>query len=486
MKTVFRDCKFLIPSADVSEMSTGQSVLVEDDVILAIGAYADLVRAHGPADDWQVVDCAGKLVMPGLVDGHNHLCNTHMNLSRAFGCHWEDITAHMLTTVHDPYGWHTTESLYDISLVSALNDIKHGATTIENSTIMADTAFAAMQRAGCRSILAPQMATSFQLENEQLNWQQTLDMAERCIREYHDPGSLSTVVVHVHDQWDTLEEVMLRGMRLAEKYDTKYVTHFWEFPDSRARADAEFAGEGGAFSHYYDKGLINDRCVFFHGSTLNEGEIDRLAETGASIIHNPEINGTNCGNCAYIPYMLRAGVNVGTGCDYGSLDVMSNIKLSLAVHNIMPREYKGISASQAFHMGTMGSARAYGMQEKIGSLAVGKQADIITFDLTHATQLAPLATSAIAYGPEILLFLFLRNVAGMETAETMVAGRFLRRDGRFLHVDEAEMLEKANHWFEKFLPDLATRRAAGEHYSRIIHQDFIHDDEVDLDALLKA
>ncbi|SFQ03497.1 Cytosine/adenosine deaminase [Oscillibacter sp. PC13] len=482
---VWKDCKFLFATADPADISSGLSVLVDHEKILKVAPYEALVKQYGEtAASWDVVDCSHKLVMPGLVDGHNHLCNTHMNLSRIFGINYDNIAEHMFTTIHDPYGWMTEECLYDISFLSALNAIKHGATTIENSTILPDTAFRAMQDAGCRGILAPQMATSFRLENDDLNWKQMLDRTERCIRDYHDPTHGMSVAVHIHDQWDTLEEVMLRGMAMAQKYDTKYVTHFWEFSDARDRADRQFASEGGAFLHYLNKGLINERCVFFHGSVLRESEIDRLAATGASVIHNPEINGTNCGNCAYIPYMLDAGVNVGVGSDYGSLDVMTSMKLSLLVHNIMPRAKKGLAPHQSFHLATLGGAKAYGLEDMIGSVEPGKRADLISIDLAQATHLAPMAASAIAYGPEILFFLFIRGCAGTETCDTMVDGRFLRRDGRFLLTDEPAAMEKANYWFEKFLPDLAKRRADGGHFARQIHPDYLCESDVDLEALL--
>ena len=182
--------------------------------------------------------------------------------------------------------------------------------------------------------------------------------------------------------------------------------------------------------------------------------------------------------------MLDAGVNVGVGSDYGSLDVLTAMKLSLLVHNIMPREKKGLAYRQPFAMATLGGARAYGLEGMIGSIEVGKRADLISFDLSRASGLAPLCVSALDYSPEILFFLFTRNCAGLSTCDTMVDGRFLRRDEQFCHVDEAAILEKANYWFERFLPDLMKRLGEDRHYAARIYDDFLRDEDVPSKARL--
>ena len=94
-------------------------------------------------------------------------------------------------------------------------------------------------------------------------------------------------------------------------------------------------------------GIIGPRSVFFHGCLLNEQQMDKMVQLGASIIHTPDINGTNCGNCAYFPYMLKAGINVGLGSACGALDMFGAMKLMLFAHNIMPRRYKGIEYRQS-------------------------------------------------------------------------------------------------------------------------------------------
>lgn len=150
------------------------SVLVDGRTIAAVGPYEQILSAHPEAARAEILDCSRKLVMPGLIDGHNHLCNSHMNLARMFSMDYQNIARHQLITVHDPYGWPSEESLYDISICSALNAVKHGATTVVNCTILPDTAFRAMKRTGLRTILAPQIATSFLLKADQLDGPKSL------------------------------------------------------------------------------------------------------------------------------------------------------------------------------------------------------------------------------------------------------------------------------------------------------------------------
>lgn len=481
--TLFKNCKFLFGGADPESVSTGLSVAVEDDRILFLGTEKEYYEQHPEKSLFTVIDCTDKLVMPGLVDGHNHLCNTLMNISRAFPFDYSHISDHMLTTIHDPYGWLTPESLYDITMTSAINALKHGTTTVENSTILPDTAYEAMDTSGIRGILAPQMASSFRLDSDPLNWKQALEKTKSCIEHYHNPKRRMSVAVHIHDLWDCMEKLMDGALELAEQYDTRFVTHFWEFQNAVERADEMWRDDGGAFSHYMKRGLITSRSVLFHGSMLREPEIEAIAGTGASIIHNPDINGTNCGNCAYVPYMLKNGINVGLGSDYGSLDTMSAMKLMLIVHNIMPRAERVLPYQAPFYAATMGSARAYGLDQEIGSIEPGKKADIITIDLKKAPHLLPLCTSLLEASPELLYFLFTRNCAGTTTSETMVDGKLLRRDGEFLNLDEEKFVKKTFDWTERCMTDLMEKHRFGEHYARIIHPDFMKDGDITWDVL---
>lgn len=476
--TIFKNCRYLFQSADPEAISTGDCVVTEDNLILFAGEYNVFAERFPDKKIHTTIDCTYKIVMPGLLDGHNHLCNTHMNISRAFPFDYGKISEHMLSTIHDPYGWLTKESLYDISMTSAINALKHGTTTVENSTIMPDIAYEAMEDSGIRGILAPQMASAIRLASEDLNWKQYLENTKRCIERYHNPGRRMSVAVHIHDLWDCVEGLMTGGMELAQQYDTKFVLHFWEFQNAVDRANELWKEDDGAMNHYLKLGLITPRSVLFHGSRMTAEDIDKIAKTEASVIHNPDINGSNCGNCAYIPYMLKKGVNVGLGSDYGSLDTMSAMKLMYILHNVMERPEKGVSYHAPFYAATMGNAKAYGLDKMVGSIEPGKRADLITIDLSKASHLLPMCTELIGLKTELLYFLFIRNCAGTTTSETMVDGKLIRKDGEFTEIDEEKFVRKSMDWTGQCMKDLMEKHKKKEHYARIVHPDFTKDEDI--------
>lgn len=475
--TILKNCYLLFARPEADGIVHGDSVLINGETIEYIGSFEKVTEMIGDNHNLKVIDCGTKLVLPGLIDGHNHLCNTHMNLSRIFSMDYDNIADHQMTTVHGPYGWHDDISLYDISLCSAVNAIKHGTTTIANCTILPHVAYEAMRTSEVRGILAPQIATSFRLKADALGVNESLDLTEDCIKKYHRPDDNFSVVVHIHDTWDCLDEVILQAYQLAETYNTKFVTHFYEFPKAAEYEDRLWKHEGGSFEHYMNLGIINARTVLFHGCMLNERRIQLLSEAGASIIHNPDINGTNCGNCAYVPYMLKSGVNVGLGSDCGALDMFGAMKLMLLVHNIMPRKYRKINYETPFYAATLANAKAYDIEHLVGTIEVGKRADIITIDLSHSPELVPLAISALDFDATILFFLFIRSCSGKETCDTIINGRLIREEGEFIYIDEEKIVAKAANHCNAFLPEYSRTLLSGKHYVKRIHPDFITDTE---------
>jgi 5-methylthioadenosine/S-adenosylhomocysteine deaminase len=308
------------------------------------------------------------------------------------------------------------------------------------------------------------MVTSIRL-GDKLDEMGYLKETEESIKSFHGAlDGLVTVAVHPSWPWNCKENLLVEGMRLAEEYDVQFATHLFERPDERALADERFAAEGGAVKYLDKLGLLRDRSLFFHCPYLNEEEIDLFAERGCSVSHNPSANARR-GGCAYVPYMLEAGVRVGLGTDDPTSNLLTEMRVASMLHNVLPREKRGLRPEQAFELATMGSAAALGMDDQIGSLEVGKKADLITFDLEFNTDLVPLQQGYVVQKLG-------ERLAGAETVDAMVDGKFLRRDGEFTTLDEREIIIKAGWWFEKFTRDYKYSIEEGESLYEIVHEEF--------------
>jgi len=465
-KTLFRNCRFLIsrPTPFGGILENG-AVYVEGPIIKAVGPSAEVEAQYGDQEGLDIVDCQDKIVMPGLVDCHNHVGEAHMFL--IFG--W--LTSPLLGIVDTAtrvlwpaYNWLTEESVYDLTLFGLVNMLKHGTTTYANAFPFPDAVYRASAYAKMRTVIHVQMITSVNLPDAK-DEQEYLTLTEEAIKSYHDTlDGLVQVGVHPSATYNCTQNMLIKGMQLAEQYDVQYATHVAEAPDEKERADAAWADEGGQIQHLKNIGLMSPRSLFFHGAALNEKEIDMLAETGTALAHCPPTNSI-LGNCAYVPYMLQAGVKVGLGTDCPTHNLF-NVMLSVSQqHSIMPREMRGLMPWTPFELATVGSAKALRLDDVIGTLEPGKRADIGTIDLSHNSGLFPLNVG------NLLTFIPF-NGPGTEVADAMVDGRFLRRDGEFTIFDEEAIIAKAKEWCDKFTVDWFEAQESGEPMFNRVHEEY--------------
>ena len=132
---------------------------------------------------------------------------------------------------------------------------------------------------------------------------------------------------------------------------------------------------------------------------------------------------------------------------------------------IMPRPRRGWLPWTPFELATWGSARALRWEDQIGTLEVGKRADVVTIDLTHNTSLFPLNVGTL------MLFLSV-NGPGTEVTDALVDGHFLRRDGKFTFLDEAEIIGRAHYWCDKFTADYMQAQAEGRPMFERVHEEY--------------
>jgi 5-methylthioadenosine/S-adenosylhomocysteine deaminase len=469
MSTVlFQNCRFLVKSSLQDGVIESGAVLVKDQRIEFVGPADQFTVAYPNLANVETIDCSNKIVLPGLVDGHNHFGNFMFempNMLKNWDPSMNGIEETLLHLIWPAYAWLDEEIAYDLSLWAMMSQLKLGTTTAANAFPFPESGIRAAKELGLRMIMQPLMVTRVRLQDGLDDVEKALSSTERMIQEFHDPAGLISVACHISTSWNCTSSLARKTMELAEAYDVQFAAHLLEGPDERIRADRLWEAEGGYLRHLENLGLLQPRSVFFHCSVMNEREIAVLADKGCAIIHNPTGNAFFSGDVAHLPEMLDAGGTIGLGTDSllnGMFHAMSGVAL---FHKLMPRAQRFLSPEVPFRLATEGSAAAYGMADKIGTLEAGKQADIISIDLDGNIPL-------FLVQKDSLFRLLSTNAAHIEVSESMIAGKLIRRAGQFTIFNEdainariQDRIPQFGDWYNEIL-------ATGKSHVEVVHDAF--------------
>jgi 5-methylthioadenosine/S-adenosylhomocysteine deaminase len=178
-------------------------------------------------------------------------------------------------------------------------------------------------------------------------------------------------------------------------------------------------------------GIVTPELLAVHCVNLDEQDIALLQVRGASVSHNPTSNMYLSSGVAPVPSMLRAGVPVGLASDgpasNNSHNMIQSLKFAALLHKVVTRNPEIITGETVLEMATIGGARALGLESEIGSLEVGKRADLFVADLHASPFAAPVhhPVSALVY-----------SASGSEVETVVIDGRVVLDNGHLTTVDE--------------------------------------------------
>jgi 5-methylthioadenosine/S-adenosylhomocysteine deaminase len=457
--TLIRNASYLITTARADVIENG-AVLIEGNKIKAIGATAELEK------DFQgktVIDAGNKVVMPGLVDSHNHLGNWNMyTLLGMYEKHPLAQPGRLYKIIYPAYTWVPAEAVYDVEMVAYLNLIKTGTTTVSDAFMYPDESARAAIDSGLRVDLSPGMQTNIRYPDSK-SPEDDLVRAEAAIQKWHRAAN-GRINYRVHPAITfTCREWFLKACAdLAKKYDVGLSIHAGEAP--QATRLAREVWPQGEIRRMYDLGLMGPKSLFFHSCVLEDDELDLYAETGTSVAHCP-VSNLKRGVVARVPEMLAKGIDVGLGVDYPNNDLFNVMRITSMIHTILPREPKGISHRTALEMATHGGAKALSLGEETGTLEPGKKADIITLELKGNTRIFPPTAAG-------LINLIRLNGSGSDVADMIVDGEILMRDRKLTHLDEDAIMERAHYWHGEFIRWYREKEERGEPFVEVLHPDF--------------
>lgn len=440
--TLIRGGRLLDPGRGAPERA---DIVIEAGTIRALAAPGSV-----PADGMTLIDAHAMLVIPGLVNAHSH---GQANLSK--GCNDRWSLELLLNRLPSLSAHRDTEFHYLSAQIGAAEMLAKGCTAVYDlfsefpaPTVDAvDAVASGYADIGMRAVVAPMMAdrTFYQsipglLDAFPADLRATVDRVRfaphqeslaRCRdilqgwrhdRDRVRPALAPTIPHHCTDEF-------LTGIRdLARDFEVGIQMHVAE---SRMQAVVAPVVHGAtAVRHLAHLGLLGPRFVASHAVWLDDDDIARLADHGASVSHNPGSNLRLGSGIARMRRFLDAGVNVAIGTDGAitadSLNMFEAIRLATMVSRVETLTgERWISAAEAFGAATRGSARALGFGDRIGRIAPGCKADLVLLDLDRPT--------FVPLGDPLNQTVYAED--GTSVAMTLVDGRVVYDHGRFPLID---------------------------------------------------
>ncbi len=356
------------------------AVAIDGTRIVAVGTAAEIAaRFQARA----TIDATGQVVMPGLINTHTH---APMVLYRGLA---DDLALmDWLQKYIFPAEAKTVTPAFvrTGTRLAALEMIQSGTTTYADMYYFEEEIAAVTKAAGLRGVLG-QTVIQFPVADAKTP-AEALARAEAFIQRYRN-DELIVPAVAPHALYTNDQATLLATRDLAIKYNVPLLIHLAETEDEvkAARDKGGMSPTGYLESFGFWTGA---RTLAAHGVWVSADDITTLVRRGVGVSHNPESNMKLASGSAPVVEYLKAGAALGLGTDGAAsnndLDMFEAMRQASFLAKHVSRDPRAVSAATALAMATIGSARALGMQDQIGSLEAGKRADLIVVRMNRARQ----------------------------------------------------------------------------------------------------
>ena len=405
----------------------------------------------------EVIEAAGKLIVPGFVNAHYH---SHDVLMKGL---FEEQPFDIWTSYTGAagYGQRSHREVRIRTLIGAAEMLRNGITTVQDFLTVfppdeayVDTVLSAYDEAGIRVNFAIAARDRSQLDIAPLvaadlpepiraqifggvsrTAKQELDFVAGQIKRLGmAPRPLITWALAPSAPQRCTPELLEGLAALSREYDLPVFTHVYE---TRPQAAAARVQSVSLLDLLKRAGLLNERLNLVHGVWLSSGDIDLLAQARARVVHNPISNLKLKSGAAPILDLHRAGIDIALGCDNYSCAETQNIFVAMRMLCLLPAitspEPHAVTAASALKSATVTGARAVGMAGEVGALKPGMAADLMILDLNEP--------AFVPFNSAARQIVFSESGAAVDTV--VVAGRVVVRDHKLVTVDEAALAAEA-------------------------------------------
>ncbi|WP_017298632.1 amidohydrolase family protein [Nodosilinea nodulosa] len=431
-----------------------QNDTLESVDVLLIGSQIHTVAPAGTipvAPHQQVIDGQAKLLLPGFVNGHTHSSQVWQRglipqlplelwLANVF-----DSTPQQL----EQFYWGAVSTAVDTLLSGGTCVMDHAYVLPGQEMETVDALVRGYRAVGIRAVIAPLImdlpfASGFPKgcllpqSASPKSAAELLALMEAIIAEFHDPDSGIYIGLGPTGFHRCSDELLSGCGEISDRLHLCYHTHLLE-----TRAQHRLAQERygiSAVQHLKDLGCLTPRTSLAHGVWIDDADIELLASSGSTLVHNPVSNLRLGSGLAPILKCRQAGLNVALGCDGAASNDAQNLlevlKLGIILHTVTEQDYESwLTPEQVVQMAAVGGAKAVNLGDRTGTIAPGMDADLVLYNLDHPSMLP-------CTNPLQLLVLG-RPTEVVESA--WVQGRQLIDQGQVLTVDTAVLHNVLRH-----------------------------------------
>ena len=406
------------------------SLLIQNDKIVEI---SDKI---GLNDVDEVINAEDKVLIPGLVKTHTHLS---MTLMRGLA---DDM---QLETWLNNYIWPFEANLdgehcYAGALLACAEMIKSGTTCFNDMYFFMDHVAKAAEEAGIRGTLSHGMIDFGDEEKRKQEFKESIRIIKKC----HDTGDGRIKVAFGPHSPYTCSQELLEGVK---KESMKYGVRIHIHVSETQKEVSDILNEHGnrPFEYLEEIDFLGSEITAAHGIWLSESEIDIIKERNVKISHNPSSNMKLSSGVAPVAELLGKGVNVSMGTDgsasNNNMDLLEEMKIAALLQKVKTMDPTVLTAQDVFKMATINGANSLGLENEIGTIEVGKKADLVLVNM-KTPKLTP-------FRNPISHLVYSANGGDVDTV--ICNGKLLMKNKELLTIDEANVLEIAENASEDLL-----------------------------------
>ena len=438
-----RSVDLLILGGTVVTMDANRRVLEDGGIaisggrIVAIGPRVEIERGY---QSQTTIDAKGKLITPGLINGHTHI---PMVLFRGLADDL-DLQDWLTKYIFPAEAKNVSEEFVRVGTRLGLAEMIRGGTTTYCDMYYFEDAIAdETSKAGVRGVLG-ETVIDFPVADNKTN-ADAMAYVEKFVKRWQG-NDLIVPAIAPHAPYTVSEEHLRAARAFSDRTGAPIVTHVSE---TKKELEDSLKAKNGSPVQYLERiGFLNDKVIAAHMVWPQGDDLETLKRRGVGVIHNPQSNMKLASGVAPVPKMLAEGLLVGLGTDGAAsnndLNIWEEMDTVAKLHKVFSGDPKIISALQAFELATIRGAQALHLDKEIGSLETGKRADLLLIERDSLNQT-----------PMYNLYSDLVYATKANDVETVIInGRIVMRDCKLLTLDEPTIKKDASVFRERIIKSL--------------------------------